>query len=71
MTTLTQAMTRMVEAHTNLNTYQAVIAILEGGTLYDGRTHAPANKIIKIAKAEQQKELVIFEDMQRLIEGGL
>lgn len=46
------------EAHTNLNVWAAVTAILGGGLLY-GRNedHASVDRVIKIAHAEQQKWL--------------
>lgn len=44
------------EAHTNLNTWGAVIALLEGGLLY-GRTTAACDRVIRIAKREQDKYL--------------
>lgn len=44
------------EAHTNLTTWGAVIALLEGGLLY-GRTTPVAGRVIDIAKREQSKYL--------------
>jgi len=49
------------EAHSNLNTWHAVIAILEGGLLYGGRTDKPSHRIIAIAKAESLKELALYD----------
>ena len=48
------------EAHSNLNTYQAVIALMEGGLLYGGRESA-AGRITKIAKDAAQAELLRFD----------
>lgn len=48
------------EAHSNLNTYAAVIAILEGGLIYDGR-HARAQQIIAIAKLASAEELRLYD----------
>ena len=48
------------EAHTNLNTWHSVIALLEGGTLYGGR-HGMAERVILIAKSEAAKELKLFD----------
>ena len=56
--TLKDALLLMSESHTNLNAYGAVIALMEGGMIYGGR-HAAARRIIKIARAEQQKELAL------------
>jgi hypothetical protein len=44
-------------AHTDLNTFHAVINLLEGGLLYDPRSNRAANAIIKICKAERQRHL--------------
>ena len=52
---------RAAEAHTNINTWAAVVTLLEGGHLYSGRGHIAAQRVIKIANAEQQKELAIFD----------
>lgn len=49
-----------VEAHSNLNTYAAVVALLEGGTVHGGR-HGPASRIIAICKKAQQDELIRFD----------
>lgn len=52
------------EAHTNLNTFGAVIAILEGGCVY-GNTGASAGmtakKIIAMCKAESGKQLALYD----------
>lgn len=48
-------------AHTNLNTWAAIQAILEGGTLYEERTHSAASKVIEICKREMKKELAIYD----------
>jgi len=53
---------RAAHAHTNLNTWGAVISILEGAMLYgNSNQHNAAVKVIKIAKAEQQKFLRAFD----------
>jgi hypothetical protein len=49
------------EAHTNLNVWHTLIAILEGGTLYGGRGQDSASMVINIAKAETQKELSVYD----------
>jgi len=46
-----------VLAHTTLQTFATVVAVLEQGSLYDPASYPAANKIIAIAKAEQQKLL--------------
>lgn len=45
------------EAHSTLNTFYSVIAILEGGGIYDGDAHATVGKIIRLCKAESAKQL--------------
>jgi hypothetical protein len=46
---------RAVEAHTNLNTFAAVVKLLEDGCLYG--PHAEAAQIIAIAKRAQARLL--------------
>jgi len=46
-----------VDAHTTLQTFATVVAVLEGGSIYDPASRATAERIISIAKAEQQKLL--------------
>lgn len=49
-------------AHSNLNTFGAIIAILEGGCVYGGGTEAAtAQKIIALCRAEQQRQLSRFD----------
>ncbi len=42
------------EAHTDLNTFGAVVTLLEGGHLYRSKSHATADRIIQMAKKYQQ-----------------
>lgn len=49
------------KANANLNTWGAVVALLEGGTLSGGETHSAQQRVIKIAKAEMQKHLLQYE----------
>ncbi len=55
-----EAAVAAAEAHTNLNLWGSVIALLEGGLIYGGRDRA-AKKIIKMCRAEQQAELKIYD----------
>jgi hypothetical protein len=48
-------------AMANLNTWGAVVALLEGGTLSGGETYAAQQRVIKIAQAEMQKHLVQYD----------
>lgn len=48
---------RACAAHSNLNTWGAVIALLEGGLLYDGSNHRAVTAVINTAKREQQHHL--------------
>lgn len=55
------------EAHTNLNTWGAIIALLESGLLYgDTSEHRAADRVIKIAKREAQKFLNQY-DVARIL----
>lgn len=52
------------EAHTNLNIFAAVMSLMEGGHVYGpdaGSAATTARKIIQLCKAEQQKQLVIYD----------
>mgnify|MGYP003393084587 FL=1 len=49
------------EAHSNLNLWGAVIALLESGLIYGGRDEA-AHEIISLCKTEQQAELKIYDE---------
>lgn len=56
---------RMAHAHSNLNAHSTIIAILEGGHIYNsGRSTDRRNKIIDICKSEMQAELRIFDRMR-------
>lgn len=46
-----------MRAHTDLNTFEAVVAIMEGGCIYDAGSHAAVSKIIAICRKEQQRLL--------------
>lgn len=53
-----------MEAHTHMNVFECVVALLESGCIY-GRDTASANRtalqIIKMCKAEQQRQLRIMD----------
>jgi len=53
------------KAHTRLNCFASLVAILEGGCLPGGsRTaDATAEKIIKLCKQEQQRQLRLFDTL--------
>lgn len=54
--TRTEAIRWAAHAHTNLNTFGAVIAVLEGGTLYgNDASYGVTQRIIKICKKEMGK----------------
>jgi hypothetical protein len=48
-------------AHANLNTWAAVVALLEGGTLSGSKTYAAQQRVIKIAQAEMAKHLSEYD----------
>jgi hypothetical protein len=56
----TPAMKDAMEAHTNLNVFASIQAILEGGCVYGGENKA-AKQIIKICLAEQQRQLKLMD----------
>jgi hypothetical protein len=58
------------KAHTNLNTFESVIALLEGGTIYTvgGQSaYRTVTKIIKLCKDEQQRQLSIYDSAMSAI----
>lgn len=59
--TAAQWASEAAEAHTNLNVWHTIIAILEGGTLYGGRGQDSASMIVNICQAEAQKELAVYD----------
>lgn len=59
MTSKKEHASAAARAHTNLNTFGAVVAILEGGCVYG--PNATADMIIKLCKAEQHKQLRIYD----------
>lgn len=59
-----------VAAHTTLQTFATVVAILEGGALYDPPSYKTAERIIAIAKAEQQKLLRRYDKARAQAKGA-
>ena len=49
------------EAHSNLNAWGAVIALLEGGLFY-GKTDPAVQRVIEIAKKRQLAYLVQYDE---------
>jgi hypothetical protein len=49
-------------ALTNLNTWAAIMALLESGLLYEGHNSKAVQKVIDIAKNEQARHLKQYED---------
>ena len=60
MTTNRKNAEKAARAHSNLNTYYAVIALMEGGLLYDGR-HRIADQIVSLCKRQAATELAIYD----------
>lgn len=59
-----------VEAHTNLNIFGAIIAILEGGSIYGGTAQAAADAIIQRCQREQQRQLAEYDRALAALKGG-
>jgi hypothetical protein len=49
------------EAHTDLNTFVAIVSILEGGTVYTASGKCTAAKIISLCQAESQKQIKVYD----------
>jgi hypothetical protein len=43
--------------HSTLNTFAAIVILLEGSLTYDSESDETASKIIKLCKAETQRQL--------------
>lgn len=48
-------------AHTNLNTWGAVVAILEGGLFYDVGDDPAIIEVINLANRQQQRWLKVYD----------
>lgn len=55
-----KAMQAAMDAHTNLTVYEAVVAILEGGTL-SGNVGGTPSRIIAMCRREQQRQLKLMD----------
>ena len=49
------------KAHTDLNTFAAVIAILEGGVIYTSSGARLASEIIRLCRAQAVKQLRAYD----------
>jgi len=52
------------EAHTNLNIFAAVVSLMDGGHVYGPSADSAAQtarKIVQLCKAEQRKQLLIYD----------
>ena len=62
MQTAEQHAKAAADAHTNLNTWGAIIALLEGGLLYGpAKSNDARAKVIALAKREQAKYLDAYD----------
>ncbi|OZI64591.1 hypothetical protein CAL20_02740 [Bordetella genomosp. 4] len=64
------AIKKAMHAHTDLTVFGAVIAILEGGCLYEPLSNEAAQQIIKICKREQQRHIRAVDAALTLQETG-
>lgn len=54
--------------HTTLAAFEAVVAVLEGGIVYDPQAYKAKEKIIALCHAEQQRQLARFDrEMAKLV----
>lgn len=53
-----EKMNKAIYHHSTLNAFAAVVGILEGGLVYDPDAYKAAQHIIKIAKAEQLRQVI-------------
>ena len=70
MADLRQIAVEAAHAHTNLNVWAAVVAILESSSLYGPSSqHRAAPRVIAIAKREEQKFLRKYDAALAALEG--
>jgi hypothetical protein len=56
-----EAVIEAAQHHSDLNVFHALVAILEGGTLYSQSAHRAAGRIIRICNEERQKQLRLYD----------
>lgn len=59
--TSAQHLERAAWAHTNLNMFDAVISLLEGGHLYGTGSQESVDRIISICRMETAKQLRLYD----------
>ncbi len=59
--TFEQRLAKITAAHTDLTIFHAVTKIMEGGTLYDNKSHKAAAKIITICNHESARHLRVLD----------
>lgn len=70
MMELAKRVKRAAEAQCNLNTFYAVIGVLENGTIRGEHSQPAAQRIIKICKEQAQRELDRYDRQLAAIEQG-
>ena len=53
--------------HSDLNIFGAIVALLEGGTLYSQSGHDAAHRVIRICKEECGKQLRLYDTALRRV----
>jgi hypothetical protein len=51
--------------HSDLNVFHAILAILEGGVVYSQSGRVAAERIIKLCKEENQKQVRLYDNALR------
>ena len=64
-----RALKLAAQAHTDLNIFAAIVALLESGCVYGGSA-AAVRRITKICQKEQQRQLRIYDDQTVKALGG-
>jgi hypothetical protein len=55
------------KAFSNMSTWGTIVAIMEGGSLYESGINRAKQRVIKLAQHEMQKELAIYDRCVELI----
>jgi hypothetical protein len=62
---------KAIEAHSNLNAWASVEAILEAGVFYGNSSSTAIRRVLKIIKQQRLKEFEIYDvELQMAKEGG-
>jgi len=66
-----QTLVHLTHLHTNLNTFGAVVALLEGGLVYSGtNSEKCANRVIDLCKSEMDRLIALHDALREKVLKG-